>query len=76
MWAETGLRASAGETTPQEVAEACVRAIRHDKAEVVVAPLSHRVVSQLALLFPERMQPFLRSAAVPEDAIERQRSKR
>jgi short-subunit dehydrogenase len=76
MWAETGVRSRIGLASPDQVAEACVRAIREDRAEVAVAPLVQRVASQLALLFPDRMQPFLGSAAVPEEVIRRQESKR
>jgi short-subunit dehydrogenase len=76
MWAETGLRAAVRETTPERVAGACVRAIRHDTAEIAVAPFEQRLFSRLVLAFPGLMQPFLGMAAVPEEAVERQRSKR
>ncbi|HEY3082299.1 MAG TPA: SDR family NAD(P)-dependent oxidoreductase [Chloroflexota bacterium] len=76
MWAETGLRASVRETTPELVAEACLRAIRDDRAELAVAPPEQRLVGRLALAFPDLVQPLLRSAAVPDAAIERQRAKR
>ena len=76
MWAETGLRASVRETTPDRVAEACLRAIRGDLAEVTVAPLEQRLFSRIVLAFPGLMQPFLGTAAVPEEAVERQHAKR
>jgi short-subunit dehydrogenase len=76
MWAETGLRAQVGETTPEKVAEACIRAIRENRAEIVVASPFQRLGGQLALLFPDQMQRFLKSAAVPNEAIQRQLSKR
>jgi short-subunit dehydrogenase len=76
MWAETGVRARAGETTPEQVAEACVRAIRENRAEVVVASPFQRLLGQLALVFPAQMQPLLRMSAVPREAIERQLPKR
>jgi short-subunit dehydrogenase len=76
MWADTGLRASVRETTPERVAEACVRAIRGDVAEVLVAPVEQRLFSRVVLAFPGLMQPFLGTAAVPEEAVERQHSKR
>jgi short-subunit dehydrogenase len=76
MWAETGLRAHVGETTPDRVAAACLRAIRENRAEVVVAPRMQRLVSVLALAFPERMQALVKSAVVPDAAIARQQSKR
>ena len=47
MSAETGLRARAGETSPAQVAEACLRAIREDRAELPVAPLVQRLVGRL-----------------------------
>jgi len=76
MWAETGLRAGHGETSPAAVAEACLRAIREDRAELPVAPLVQRLVGRLTLAFPALMAPLVRSAAVPAEAIERQRAKR
>jgi short-subunit dehydrogenase len=76
MWAETGLRSRIRETTPERVAEACVRAIREDRAEMAVASWEQRLVSRLALAFPELVLPFLKSTAVSEEAIRRQLSKR
>ncbi len=76
MWADTGARASVRLTTPERVAEAVVRAIKRDLAEVMVAPIEQRLFSRLALAFPGAMQPFLGTAGVPEEAIDRQRSKR
>jgi short-subunit dehydrogenase len=76
MWADTGLRATHAEVTPEQVADACVRAIRGDRAEVLVAPLVQRVVTRLAGVFPEALQPVLRSSVVPEEAVRRQKSKR
>jgi short-subunit dehydrogenase len=76
MWAETGQRSPVRTTTPQRVAEACVRAIRENKAEVTVAPIEQRLLSRLIVAFPELIEPFRKSAAVPSAAIERQRSKR
>jgi len=76
MWAETGLRASVRETTPERVAEAVVRAIRRDAAEILVAPVEQRLFSRVVLAFPGLMQPFLGSAAVPQEAVERQHAKR
>lgn len=76
MWAETGLRASVRETTPERVVEACVRAIRDDRAEVLVAPIEQRIFSRLVLAFPGAFGRFLASAAVPDEAIRRQEAKR
>lgn len=76
MWADTGLRAAVRETTPEKVAEACVRAIRDDRAEIAVAPLEQRLFSRLALAFPNLTQRWLGQAAVPTEAVRRQASKR
>jgi short-subunit dehydrogenase len=76
MWAETGLKASVRETTPDRVAEACVRAIREDRAEVLVAPIEQRIFSRLALAFPGGLQRFLAAGAVPDEAVRRQEAKR
>jgi short-subunit dehydrogenase len=76
MWAETGQSSPVRTTTPARVADACVRAIREDKAEVTVAPVEQRLISRLIVAFPELIEPFRKSAAVPSAAIERQRSKR
>ena len=76
MWADAQGASSVRETTPDRVAEACVRAIRGDHAEIVVAPIEQRVFSWLVLAFPGAMQRFLGTAAVPDEVVERQRSKR
>jgi short-subunit dehydrogenase len=76
MWAETGLTASVRETTPQRVAEACLRAIRENRAEVVVAPIEQRLFSRLVLAFPGGLQRFLATGAVPDEAVRRQEAKR
>jgi short-subunit dehydrogenase len=75
MWADTGLRARHPEVAPQQVAAACVRAIREDRAEILVAPALQRAVVRAATLFPELLQPVLRSSVVPEEAVDRQKSK-
>jgi short-subunit dehydrogenase len=75
MWADTGLRAAVRETTPDRVADAVARAIRQDRAEVLVAPIEQRLFSRLVLAFPGALQPFLGTGAVPQEAVERQRSK-
>lgn len=74
MWADTGMRARHPEVAPSQVADACVRAIREDRAEILVAPLMQRTVARMANLFPELLQPVLRSSAVPPEAIARQES--
>ena len=76
MWAETEQRAPIRTTSPDSVAEACVRAIRRDIAEVTVAPLEQRIGSRLLVAFPELLQPFRKAAAIPPAAIERQVPKR
>jgi len=76
MWADTGLTASVRETTPDRVAEACVRAIRGDRAEVIVAPIEQRIFSRLVLAFPGGLQRFLAAGAVPDEAVRRQEAKR
>jgi short-subunit dehydrogenase len=76
MWAETGLTASVRETTPDRVAEACVGAIREDRAEVMVAPIEQRIFSRLVLAFPGALQRFLAAGAVPDEAMRRQEAKR
>jgi short-subunit dehydrogenase len=76
MWADTGQRARHPEVAPRQVADACVRAIVEDRAEILVAPALQRVVVRAAALFPELLQPVLRSSVVPEEAVHRQKSKR
>lgn len=76
MWADTGLRAAHREATPEQVAEACVSAIRKNRAEVLVAPVDQRLGVRLAGLMPELMQPALRSSVVPPEAVTAQKSKR
>jgi short-subunit dehydrogenase len=76
MWADTGLRAAHAEASPEQVAEACVRAIRKNTAEILVAPVDQRLGVRLAGLFPELMQRPLRSSVVPPEAVAAQQSKR
>jgi len=76
MWADTGLTASVRETTPERVAEACARAIREDRAEIMVAPVEQRIFSRLVLAFPGGLQRFLGAGAVPDEAVRRQEGKR
>jgi short-subunit dehydrogenase len=54
MFADSGAKppAGMGTTTPQEVADAVVRAILHDRHEVAVAPLRQRAAAHLALASP------------------------
>jgi short-subunit dehydrogenase len=76
MWADTGLRAKHPEVSPDRVAEACVEAVYTNKAELLVAPASQRLVVRMAGLFPELLQPVLRSSVVPPEAVAAQKSKR
>jgi short-subunit dehydrogenase len=76
MWADTGLRAKHPEVSPERVAAACVEVIRTNKAEVLVAPVTQRLVVHAAGLFPELLQPVLRSSVVPPEAVAAQKSKR
>jgi short-subunit dehydrogenase len=76
MWADTGLRATHAEVTPEQVGDACVEAIRRNRAEILVAPATQRLVARLAGVFPELLQPVLRSSVVPREAVEAQQSKR
>ena len=43
----------AGTSSPEEVAEAVVDAIEHDRSEVTVAPLAVRLNTELAAVAPE-----------------------
>ena len=76
MWADTGLRARHPEVSPDRVAAACVDAIHTNKAELLVAPVTQRLVVRMAGLFPELLQPVLRSSVVPPEAVAAQQSKR
>jgi short-subunit dehydrogenase len=76
MWADTGLRAKHPEVSAERVAAACVEAIRTNKAELLVAPVTQRVVVRMAVLFPQLLQPVLRSSAVPPEAVAAQKYKR
>ena len=76
MWADTGLRAKHAEVSPERVAAACVEAIHTNKGELLVAPLTQRLVVRMAGLFPELLQPVLRSSVVPPEAVAAQKVKR
>jgi short-subunit dehydrogenase len=75
MWADTGLRATHPEVTPRQVADACVDAVSRNRAEILVAPLLQRLVARMTGLFPELMQPVLRSSVVPPEAVVAQKVK-
>ena len=76
MWADTGLRAHHPEVTPPQVVDACVEAIHTNRAEILVAPRTQRLAVRMAGLFPELMQPVLRSSVVPPEAVAAQQRKR
>jgi short-subunit dehydrogenase len=65
--------------TPEQVADAVVRAIERDRSEIAVAPLGMRVGAAVAGLLPElagRVQRRLGSDQVAEAMAEGQRGKR
>jgi short-subunit dehydrogenase len=76
MFAESGARSPVRVVSPEEVAEATVRAIKRNQAEVVVAPVEQRLFGRLALAVPELLGLASGVAAVPDQGIERQRHKR
>ncbi len=81
MWADTGLRLppGVGTVTPQQVAEASVRAVERDRGEVDVAPLGLRLGATASGLAPEltrRVTGLLGGARIAERAADRQRGKR
>jgi len=55
MFAESGAAAppGLGTGTPQQVADAVVRAIEHDTSEISVAPLRQRLLARLSMMAPE-----------------------
>ena len=77
MWAETGITPHplAGQVTPDQVANAVVRAIKENRREIDVAPLGTR----LAAAMPRLVAPMARrlgATAFPPAAVERQLAKR
>jgi hypothetical protein len=59
-----------GTGTPQQVGNAVVRAVEHDKSEISVAPLRQRVLARAAMLAPEISGRLANSAATKAaDAI-------
>jgi short-subunit dehydrogenase len=76
MWADTGVRAAHPEVTPEQVSAACVEALRTNRAEILVAPAPQRLAARMAVVFPQLLQPVLRSSIVPPEAVAAQKSKR
>ncbi|GAB7007062.1 SDR family NAD(P)-dependent oxidoreductase [Nocardioides sp. AN3] len=75
MWADTGARAAHPEVTPEQVADACVEAIAKNRAEILVAPALQRLAARVAVMFPQLLQPALRSSVVPPEAVAAQKPK-
>jgi short-subunit dehydrogenase len=72
MFAESGAAPppGIGTGTPQQVGNAVVRAIEHDKSEISVAPLRQRALARFAMLAPEISGRLAGSAAAKAaDAI-------
>lgn len=66
MFAEAGKHAP-GEVSPARVAEAVARAIKHNRAEITVAPLGIRVAARIPMAFPSlaRLGEGMRGAGAP-----------
>lgn len=81
MWAETGLEPPIGISTrsPADVGASVVRAIEHNRAEVIVAPLALRVGAALGRSAPAtvaRLAPRLGAYEVTDAMAEALRHKR
>jgi short-subunit dehydrogenase len=77
MWAETGITPHplAGQVTPDQVAEAVVRAIKENRREIDVAPLGTRLAAAMPRLVGS-MARRLGATAYPPAAVARQLAKR
>jgi short-subunit dehydrogenase len=66
MFAESGAAPppGLGTGTPEQVGNAVVRAIEHDKSEISVAPLRQRALARFAMMAPEISGRIVGSAAV------------
>jgi short-subunit dehydrogenase len=81
MFADSGadLPKGVGSNTPEDVAAAVVRAIKHDKGDVDVAPAFIRLSAKLNALAPELVASLSRrlgGSAVSQQIAEGQRTKR
>jgi short-subunit dehydrogenase len=81
MWAETGMKAhpTVGDVRPDEVADAVVSAIKGDKAEVVVAPITGRLSAAVGAIMPDVAATVARASGagkITERASAKQRHKR
>jgi uncharacterized protein len=67
-----------GTSSPEEVADAVVKAIEADKAEIVVAPVQQRAVSALGSTFPSLAAVVQRGKGerIAEQLAAKQSSKR
>jgi short-subunit dehydrogenase len=76
MWADAGQR-SPFEVSPDRVAEAVVKAIREDSAEITVAPFVARFGGRFALVAPGLfLRVAGRTSAIPQEAVDHNRTKR
>jgi short-subunit dehydrogenase len=81
MWAETGMKAhpTVGEVTPDAVAEAVAKAIKGNRAEIVVAPPAGRLSASVGAIRPELAMSVARASGATGMTIratEKQRHKR
>src|SRR4029077_13506308 len=81
MFAESGakLPRGVGTSTPEQVADAVVRAIEQNRAETTVAPVAMRVGTVFGVLAPQLANAVSRRMGANDtaaDLIEGQRSKR
>ncbi len=81
MFADTGLKPPPGfgTRTPQQVADAVLDALAHNKAEVLVAPYSDRLVSKIGGIAPNlagRLQRMGLAGNIAEQLGAAQKSKR
>ncbi|HET9847555.1 MAG TPA: SDR family NAD(P)-dependent oxidoreductase [Candidatus Dormibacteraeota bacterium] len=75
MWADSGQH-SPFEVPPGRVADAVLHAIQQDKAEITVAPVMGRIGGRFALIAPSTfLRVAGRTAGIPPEAVEGQRSK-
>ena len=81
MFADTGVKAPRvmGTTTPDKVADAVLRAIREDRAEITVAPPLQRLLAHIGLVSPRlahRAQSSEAGRRTAEELAARQTDKR
>jgi short-subunit dehydrogenase len=81
MFADAGREAPAGmgTTSPGEVADAVLKAIRHDKLEITVAPIVQKTLAHMGLAVPSfshKVQSGKTGQSVAEDLAKHQADKR